>query len=65
MKLFGLAISAVQGGVAVGLLALLQAVVQAFRPEWELPFSIWWGLLFCLPGLAWTVFAVRCERRSW
>jgi hypothetical protein len=63
VKLFGLAIAAIHGFLVVGLLALIQAIVQAFRPEWVLPFSIWWGLLFCLPGLAWTVFAAKLERR--
>lgn len=52
MPAFALAIAAVQGLVVVGVLYLIQAVVQAFVPTWHLPFSVWWGLLFCLPGIA-------------
>ena len=40
----------VGGLVAVGLLLLLQAILQAFHPGWTLPFSAWWGLLLSLPA---------------
>lgn len=52
MRLFTLVIAAVQGLCVVGALALVQAIVQVFRPEWHLPFSIWWGLVVSLAGIA-------------
>lgn len=62
MKIFGLAIGAIHGLIVVGALAILEALVQAFRPAWELPFSIWWGMLFCLPGIAFALLAARFDR---
>ena len=52
MKYFALMIALVQGLALVGVLAIIQAIVQAFAPTWHLPFSVWWGMLLCLPGLA-------------
>ncbi len=54
MKLFVLFISLLQGLALVAGLAVTEAIVQAFKPAFELPFSIWWGLLMCLPGLVMT-----------
>lgn len=59
MKLIALAAATIQGLTIVGILALLEVVVQAFRPEWSLPFSVWWGLLFCLPGIALAAYAAK------
>lgn len=56
MKFFALAFAAVQGLFVVGGLALIQAIVQAFSPEWSLPFSVWWGLSASLPGIAMAAF---------
>ncbi len=61
MKAMGLFIGAFHGLVAVGALALLQAIVQAFAPAWHLPFSVWWGLLAALPGLGFAAFLSRQE----
>ena len=50
MKYLFIAIAAIQGLFGVGALALLEVIVQAFRPEWHLPFSVWWGLLMGAPA---------------
>ena len=55
MKWFVLVIGAVQALVGVGLLYLVQAIIQAFSPGWLLPFSPWFGLLVGLPALAMSV----------
>ena len=52
MKLAAVIIALAQGLIVVGLLALVQAVVQAFSPAWTLPFNVWWGMVLSLPGLA-------------
>ena len=61
MKVYSLIIGVFQGLLAVGALYLIQSIVQAFRPEWHLPFSPWWGLITCLPGIGFAVFASREE----
>ncbi|HEY0312215.1 MAG TPA: hypothetical protein VGC56_06935 [Allosphingosinicella sp.] len=49
---FMMLIAAIVGGlIAVGVLLLLQSVVQASHPGWTLPFSAWSGLLLSVPAL--------------
>lgn len=51
MKLVIFAVALLQGAMLVGILALIQAIVHAFAPAWQMPFSPWWGMLFAIPGL--------------
>lgn len=46
----------IHGVIAVALLALLQAVIGAFADGFELPFSIWWGMMLAIPGIAASLF---------
>lgn len=64
MKWFGIGAGVFMGLLFVGILAVVEAAVQgiADNPEWTLPFSIWWGLIFCLPYFGWAVFASMIEK---
>jgi hypothetical protein len=57
--IFALIIALVQGLAATGILALLNAIVVAFNPAFILPFSIWWGMVFSIPGLAISAFIAK------
>jgi hypothetical protein len=50
-RFIALAIGAIHAAIGVTLLFMLQVIVQAFSPDWELPFSYWWGAVLCLPCL--------------
>lgn len=52
MQLLTIGIAVIQGLALVGILALLEAIVAAFAPGFELPFSVWWGMIGTVPGLA-------------
>lgn len=63
MRPIFLTIGLAQGLAVVGVLFLIQAIVQSFAPGWSLPFSVWWGMIFSLPALAMAVFAQRTSKR--
>jgi len=52
-------VAALQGLILVGILAIIQSVVQAFQPAFHMPFSIWWGLLLSIPGLLMAFFVSK------
>lgn len=56
MRIIFACMGAFQGVIAVALLALLQAVIAAFADGFELPFSIWWGMMLAIPGVAMSMF---------
>jgi len=53
-------VAILQGLMAVALLAILQAVLQIWAPNFQLPFDVWWGMLLCAPGL---MMAAAARRR--
>ena len=62
MAKFGILIALLHGLMAVGALALIEWAVSGFGGPSSLPFSVWWGLVFMAPGIAWAFFARKVER---
>lgn len=53
MSKLAIIIALFQGLFVTGLLAIIDAVIVAINPEAPgLPFSVWFGMLFSIPGLA-------------
>ena len=62
MKYITVGIGLLQGLVMVGALVLIESIVQAFRPAWEMPFSPWWGMIFALPAVGMAFLGLRLGR---
>ena len=62
MKLFAATLGLGWGLILVSILSLIEVVVQAFVPNFVLPFSIWWGLVISLPGFAFAILIASMER---
>lgn len=46
------------GLVVTALLYLAQLVIGAFSDGFVWPFSVWWGMLACLPGIGMGIWAL-------
>lgn len=62
MSIFFIIIAIVQGFAAVGLLALLEAIINHFSPGFSLPFSYWWGMIVALPTFGMGLFFSGFDR---
>lgn len=57
MKFLAFAIAIVHGLLATFALFAIELIVSAFADGFSWPFSVWWGMVAMLPGLAIAVIA--------